>query len=189
MNELVYRGKDLLRPSVFLTVLGLLLVEALVAGLKFGPVGVAWAVGLTVAILAPSFFYTYRSWSSVGPAGITICWGGGKGRTYPWHEIRWIDVRETKNRGNTSYAVRFYVTGGRRRTLPGLIHSPVYPNPDFGAHFQRVVQWWEFSTDPAVRVQPPRTLRDKVSPQALGALLAVLIVVGVTLGVVLSHSG
>ncbi|MGA5820392.1 hypothetical protein ACPC54_21310 [Kitasatospora sp. NPDC094028] len=189
MNELVYRGKDLLRPSVFLTLLGILAVEAVFSGVKFGPVGVAWALGLTVAILAPSLYYSYRSWSSVGPAGITICWGGGKGRTYPWHEIHWIDVRETKNRGSTSYAVRFYVTGGRRRTLPGLQHSPVYPNPDFDVHFQRVVQWWEFSTDPAARVQPRRTLRDKLSPQMIGALLAVLILTVVTLGVLLSHNG
>ncbi|MFJ9692353.1 hypothetical protein [Kitasatospora sp. NPDC101183] len=179
MNELIYRGKDLFRPSSLALIAGLLAVEGVVAGIKLGAAGVFFFVGLTVLVLAPLLYISYRSWSSVGPAGITVNWGVGQGRTYPWRDIQWMDVRETKARSSTSYAVRFYLPNGGRRTMPGLQHSGMYPNPSFGEQYQQVVRWWEHSTHPGSRVQPRRTLRDKLSPQVIGVIIGVVAALGI----------
>ncbi|MEV0532074.1 hypothetical protein [Kitasatospora sp. NPDC050463] len=178
MNELIFRGKDRYRPSwpqfAFLGVL--LAAQGTLAAYRLGAVGFCWMLGGTAAIAGPALVISRRCWSAVGAAGITICWGvGRRGRTYPWRDIRWIDVRETKSRFGASYAVRMTLAGGKRRTLPGLQHSDAYPAADFDEQFHRVVNWWELSTDQAARVQPPKQLRDRLSPTALGVVFGILI--------------
>ena len=153
-----------------------LVVEGVRAYLQLGAVHFAWMLGGSIAVLTPLVLLLGRSWSRVGADGITICWGLGHGRTYPWHEIRWIDVRENRSRGTSSYAVRMFLAGGRRRSLPGLYRTPAYAAPDFEENFQRVVDWWELSTDQATRVRPPRQFRDR--------LTSTVIVLALTLGFV-----
>jgi hypothetical protein len=177
-------GRD--RPAKSSVVLGLvvLVVEGFAAFVSLGRVGFCWLVGGTIALLAPLLLLSSRSWSKVGADGITICWGFGRGRTYPWHEIRWIDVRETQGQGSSSYAVRVFLLGGRRRSLPGLYRSGMHPAPDFDVQFQRVVDWWELSTDQAARVRPPERFRDRLTPAVVGLVVvpvAFLVVAAVAL--------
>ncbi|MFI6151207.1 hypothetical protein ACIBCA_00715 [Kitasatospora sp. NPDC051170] len=179
MNELIYRGKDLFRPSVFAMAAVLITLEGVFAAIKLGVPGLVFVVGLTVLLAVPAMYLSYRSWTSVGRAGITLYWGFGQGRTYPWHEVQWIDVRETKSRSSSSYAARIHLPTGKRRTLPGVASSGMYPNPNFGQQYQQVVQWWEYSTHPGSRVQPPQKIRDKVSPQVIGVIVGLVLVLGI----------
>ncbi|WP_037971843.1 PH domain-containing protein [Streptomyces sp. NRRL WC-3742] len=188
MNEPIYRGKDLFRPSAFVTAAALLAVEGVFAAIKLGAAGLFFVVGLTALLAFPAMYLSYRSWTSVGRAGITLNWGFGQGRTYPWHEIRWIDVRETRSRGSSSYAARIHLPAGKRRTLPGVASSGMYPNPNFGQQFQEVVQWWEHSTHPGSRIQPPRTLRDKLSPQVIGLIIGLVLALGIFVAVALASA-
>ncbi|MFI6448473.1 hypothetical protein [Kitasatospora sp. NPDC050543] len=182
MIELNFRVKDRNRPVKSYVVLAVvvLVAEGLAAFVRLGAVGFSWLAGGTITLLAPLLFLSYRSWSRVGADGITICWGLGHGRTYPWREIRWIDVRETKGQGSSSHAVRMFLEGGRRRSLPGLYRSAMHPTPDFDEQFQRVVNWWELSTDHAARVQPPKQFRDRLTPTVLGLVVVPAITVVVT---------
>ncbi|MFB7620553.1 hypothetical protein [Kitasatospora sp. NPDC056181] len=167
-----------------------LVVEAAAAFTRLGAVGFAWLTGGSIVLLAPVVLLSYRSWSRVGADGITICWGLGRGRTYPWHEIRWIDVRESKGQSSSSYAVRMFLESGRRRSLPGLYRSDAHPAPDFDEQFQRVVNWWELSTDPAARVRPSKQFRDRLTPAVLGLALVfvpVAVVAAVVLVVLAPH--
>jgi hypothetical protein len=149
---------------------------------RLGAVGTCWVVGLSAAAVIIGIGAALRSWTTVGPAGITICWGlGWRGRTYPWNEIRWIDVRQTDSRYGATRAARITLANGRRRRLPALQHSSAYPQPTFHADFRRVVEWWEQSTDPAARFQPPETLRSRLAPMMLGVSTVLLIVVGFVL--------
>jgi Protein of unknown function (DUF2581). len=125
-----------------------------------------------------------RSWTTVGVAGITICWGIGRGRTYSWQEIQWIDVRETKSGYGRTLVARITLADGRRRSLPALQHSTQYPDPDFHVDFQRVVNWWKLSTDPAARFQPPKRLRNRLTPTVVGLILGLLITVIIGLVVI-----
>ncbi|MET8295856.1 hypothetical protein ACFYZT_33035 [Streptomyces sp. NPDC001591] len=170
-------GRNRPAKSSVALALVLLVVEGAAAFVQLGPVGFCWLVGGSIALLAPLAFLSYRSWSRVGTDGITICWGLGRGRTYPWHEIQWIDVRETKGRDSPSYAVRMFLLGGRRRSLPGLYRSGMHPAPDFDEQFQRVVNWWESSTDQTAWVRPPTRSRDRLTPTAVGLVVTVAIVV------------
>ncbi|WP_030231714.1 hypothetical protein [Streptomyces sp. NRRL S-350] len=177
MNELIFRGKDLFRPS-WSNLLPLLLVIAvqLVLGTRrLGTLSTVWLVLGTVAAAGLAFTLSWRSWSRVGADGVTVCWGVGAGRTYPWHEVRWVDVRETKANGTASYAARVFLTDGRRRSLPGLATSPIYPAADFDVNVQRVVNWWEYSTHPTQRVKPPKQFRDRLTPMVIGVLATVVI--------------
>ncbi|MFJ6617807.1 hypothetical protein ACIQOW_09590 [Kitasatospora sp. NPDC091335] len=186
MNELIFRGKDMFRPSWSnLAPLILLVVTQLVLGyLKLGAVATILLVAGTLALVIPGFAISLRSWSRVGADGITICWGLGRGRTYSWQEIRWIDVRETKGNGTSSSAARFHATDGRRRSLPGLQTSTYYPLSDFEVNFQRVVNWWEYSTDPTQRVRPEKQFRDRLTPTVI-AVLATIVISAVGVGVVM----
>ncbi|MFF4220587.1 hypothetical protein [Streptomyces nondiastaticus] len=189
MHELIFRGKDRYRPSWWhIAILGVgVAVEGAAAAAELGAVGFYWLLGGTVVIVGLCLLLALRSWTTVGAAGITICWGFGRGRTHPWHEVRWIDVRETKAEYGVARMARITLADGRRRSLPGLMHSDTYPRPDFDVDFQRVVNWWELSTDQAVRFQPPRRLRDRLSPTALGVILGILIsVVVIAIAVVQS---
>ncbi|WP_406202324.1 hypothetical protein OH807_23850 [Kitasatospora sp. NBC_01560] len=189
MNELIFRAKDRYRPSwshlvAILVVFG---AQGALAAVKLGPTGGAWLIGGTIALMAPLGVIAFRSWSSVGPAGITICWGLGRGRTYPWHEVRWIDVREVESQAGDSRAARMFLTTGRRRALPGLQHSDMYPDPDFDVDFRRVVNWWELSTDASLRVPPEKGLRDRITPTVFAVLATILIAVVAGVVVVLMH--
>lgn len=186
VNELSFRGRDRYHPSwPHVAALGLgLVIEGAVSFSGLGVVGACWLLGGTVLLVGLGISMMLRSSTTVGAAGITICWGIGRGRTHPWHEIRWIDVRETKNNHGTARVARITLANGRRRSLPALQDSTQYPDPDFPVNFQRVVTWWEFSTDPAARVQPPKRVRHWVTPQVAGLILGVLItVVVIVLGV------
>lgn len=165
-------------------VLGLVLlgVEGAAAFVTLPRVGFWWLTGGTIALLAPFVLLSSRSWSRVTPEGITICWGLGHGRTYPWREIQWIDVRETQSQGSPTYAVRMFLLSGRRRSLPGLSRSDTHPAPDFDEQFQRVIDWWELSTDPAARTRPSKRFRDRLTPTVAGLVLgplALAVVAGV----------
>lgn len=177
--ELNYPSGGRSRPakSSLAMALVLLAVEGVAAFVGLGAVGFCWLVGGTIALFTPLVLLSCRSWSRVGADGITICWGLGHGRTYPWHEIQWIDVRETKGRDSTSYAVRMFVLGGRRRSLPGLYRSGMHPAPDFDEQFQRVVNWWELSTDQTTRVRPSKQFRDRLTPTVVGLVVSVAVVV------------
>ncbi|MEV8329021.1 hypothetical protein [Kitasatospora sp. NPDC056731] len=181
MNELIFRGKDLYGHAKYtrLALLGaLLVIQAVFGAYRLGVVATCWMVGATIVIVAPLALMVQRSWSRVGADGVTICWGLGRGRTHAWQDIRWVDVRETKNRqyGN-SRAARIFLAGGRRRSLPGLQDSSTYPRPDFDVDVQRVLNWWELSTHQDTRIRPARSLRDRVSPTVVGVLLGIAIAV------------
>jgi Bacterial PH domain len=179
VNELSFRGKDRYHPSwPEFSVLGLgLAVEGVTAFLQLGAVGFCWLVGGTAVAIGVGVSFALRSSTRVGPAGITICWGLGRGRTYPWQEIRWIDVRRFKGQFDTSLVARITLANGKRRSLPALQHSARYPSPHFDYDFRRVVDWWQASTDPAARFQPPERLRSKLSPTGLGVILGLVITV------------
>ncbi|MBO1415038.1 hypothetical protein [Streptomyces sp. FH025] len=156
----------------------MLVVVAVFSAIRFGLVVTAWSALGLVVFLAPFFVLSLRAWSRVGRDGVTICWGfGRRGRTYPWSEVQWIDVRELRGNGTSSYAVRLFLTGGRRRSLPGLQTSTMYPIEEFEVHFQRVLDWWEASTHESQRIRPGKQARDRFTPRVAGALLAVVIVV------------
>ena len=187
MNELRLRGKDRYHPSwPQFAALGLgLAVAGVFAFFRLGVVGFCWLLGGMAALIGLGMFLALRSWTTVGPAGITICWGIGRGRVHPWQEIRWIDVRETKTQYGTSLAVRMTLANGRCRSLPALQHSTWYPDADFQADFRRVVDWWKSSTDPAARSQPPKRLRNRLTPPAVGFILGLLVTAMIMLVVVL----
>jgi hypothetical protein len=111
----------------------------------------------------------------VGASGITVSKGLGSGRTYRWEEIRWIDVREGAAQGGTFRYARITLANGRRRTLPALQQSPLYPDPEFDADFQRVVNWWESSTESTSRFRPPEKAWQRMEPGRLGTILGVVI--------------
>ncbi|MCO5968227.1 PH domain-containing protein [Actinoallomurus soli] len=160
-------------------------VEGAFAFYRLGVVGSCWLLGGTAALVGLGVSMARRSGTTVGAAGITISWGLGRGRLYSWQEIRWIDVRETKSQQGTALSARITLADGRRRSLPALQHSTQYPDPDFQVDFQRVVTWWESSTEPAARFRPPERMRYKLTPQAVGLILGLLITIIVVLGVVM----
>ena len=186
VNELSFRGRDRYRPSwPQFAVLGLgLAVEGALAFFQLGVVGFCWLLGGTAAFVGLGISMVLRSRTTVGAAGITICWGLGRGRTHPWQEIRWIDVRETKSQYGTSLSARITLEDGRRRSLPALQHSTRYPDPDFHVDFRQVVNRWKSNTDPAARFQPPERLRNRLTPTAVGFILGLLITVVVGLVVI-----
>ncbi|MFJ9844054.1 hypothetical protein ACIRYZ_27050 [Kitasatospora sp. NPDC101155] len=183
MNELVFRGKDMFRPSWSHLSVVLLALAALegVTVLKLGVAAMYWISSGTLALALPAFVVAWRSWSRAGADGVTVCWGIGSGRTYPWQEIRWIGVRESKGNGTRSYAARIFLVDGRRRSLPGLQTSTLYPIEEFQTNVQRVLDWWESSTPGAERVQPRKQVRDWITPQVAGVLLAVVLIVATVL--------
>ncbi|MBD0694582.1 hypothetical protein [Streptomyces sp. CBMA123] len=184
MNELVFRGKDLFRPSKpHLIGAACFFLLAVSAGLlRSGPVFAAWSLAAVLVLFAPVFYSSWRGWSRVGPDGVTICWGFGAGRTYSWQEIRWVDVRETPingvtGGGGTARAARIFTTTGRRRSLPGLAWSPMYPARDFDVNVRRLRDWWESSTEEAQRVRPAKQFRDRLTPTTVAIVALVLIAV------------
>lgn len=143
--------------------------------------------GTLLVLWGVSFFLVRHSGTTVGADGITISWGMGRGRTHAWNQIRWINVRETRTNSGTVRTARITLAGGQRRSLPALSHSNLYPLPDFDTDVQRVINWWELSTDPATRIQPPKPPRDRITPQALGVILG-LVITAVIVLVVLAQN-
>ncbi|MFE4362244.1 PH domain-containing protein [Kitasatospora sp. NPDC001261] len=179
MNELIFRGKDKFRPSWSdFGLLAVILAAQLVIGYeRLGLVPTLLIVAGTLVIAVPSRFATMRCWSRVGADGITLCWGLGRGRTYSWQQIAWIDVRETKGFGMSegTRAARIHTVDGRRRSLPALQSSTFYPSADFDTDFRRVVNWWELSTEPGERVRPGAQVRDRLTPVKVGLLASVVL--------------
>ncbi|WP_158710329.1 PH domain-containing protein [Streptomyces sp. NRRL F-5126] len=114
-----------------------------------------WTLGGTVVAAGLGFLFALSSRTEVGAAGITIRRGFGHGRTYPWREIRWIEVRESRGQQGSALAVRITLANGRRRILPAIHRSRLYPGPHFELHYAKVVGWWRAKTEPAARIQPP----------------------------------
>jgi hypothetical protein len=187
VDELSFRGKERFRGVSWrgLAATGTgLLVEGAFAFFRLGFVWFCCRFGGTLAFVAACFGVAQRSMTTVGADGITISWGLGDRRTYPWHEIRWLYVWEGSAGHGTSLVAKMVLADGRERYLPAVAASSVYPSPDFHADFQRVVRWWEAATAPSERFRPPA--RRRVSPQAWGMILGVVITVGVVLGVVVA---
>jgi hypothetical protein len=175
VNELVFRGRDRYRASwpvvsvVVLVLIGIGVFRARQLGVE----GLSILVGGSIVALALSLVAAFRSWTRVGPEGITTCWGvGRRGHTYPWREIRWVDVKEYNG---SSYAARITVANGRRRSLPALRHTAVYPQPTFHADFQLLLQWWYRSTDPSTRFLPPMSRLLRWTPVISGFVLILLV--------------
>ncbi|MCX4753847.1 hypothetical protein [Kitasatospora purpeofusca] len=187
MDELIFRGRDRYRPSwsQLLILLVLLVAQGFAAAHGLGAKGFLWLAGGTLALSGLGLWVTVRSWSRVGPEGITICWGFGRGRTYPWDRIRWIDVRTVDAQGGTSSQVRMFIANGRRRALPGLLHSDLYPSPDFDEQFHRVRNWWELSTEASARVEPVRRFRDRITVTVAAVLATLVIAAGAAAFIVL----
>jgi hypothetical protein len=162
------------------------LIEGVYAYLRLGVVGFCWLLVGTAVVVGLVISLMRRSWTRVGAAGITICWGIGRGRTYSWQEIRWIGVHETKSQYGTSLVARITLANGKRRSLPALQHSTKYPDPNFQVDFRRVVDWWESNTDPAARFEPPKRLRNRLTPTTAGFILGLLITVIVCVVVVVA---
>ncbi|GLY88105.1 hypothetical protein Airi02_060340 [Actinoallomurus iriomotensis] len=186
VNELSFRGKDRYRLSwPHFGGLGLLLVvEGVFAFIRLGAVGFCCLLAGTALLVGLGISMARRSWTTVGAAGVTICWGIGRGRTYSWQEIRWVDVRETKSQYGTSLSARITLANGRRRSLPALQHSSQYPDPDFDVDFRQVVDWWKLNTDPAARFEPPKRWWSRLTPTAVGFILGLLITVVIVLVVI-----
>lgn len=144
---------------------------------RLGLDGFFWIMGVTVVFAGFIGLFTFRSWTRVGPDGITISWGFGRGRTHAWKDIRWVDVRETNSQYGRVLVARMTLANGRRRSLPALQHSSQYPSPEFHADFRRVVNWWHLNTDPAERFQPTAPLSSRMSPSLIGVILGLVIIV------------
>ncbi|MFE4515720.1 PH domain-containing protein [Kitasatospora sp. NPDC056783] len=179
MNELIFRGKDRLSPDwADLALLLMIVTVELVAGrgkfdLGLGPM--ILLVGGTVALVAGSRLVALRSWVRVGADGVTICRGLGRGRTYPWEQIAWLDVAEFRGRGGTVTRVaRIHTTEGRRRWLSTLTNSDLSTSESFDSDVRRVADWWKHSTRADRRVQPEKRLRDRITPMRAGVLGAVV---------------
>ncbi|MFE6052631.1 hypothetical protein ACFQ6N_17895 [Kitasatospora sp. NPDC056446] len=181
MNELIFRGKDRFRPDwtdlgpVLIVVTGELVAGHLKFHLGLGPM--VLLVGGTVALAAASRLLSMRYWSRIGTDGVTVSWGFGRGRTYSWQQISWIDVSEFQGRGAPTRVARIHTTDGRRHWISTLMTSDLHPSEDFDADFRQVVDWWKHSTGPSLRVQPEKQLRDRLSPVRLAVLGTVVLAV------------
>jgi hypothetical protein len=103
---------------------------------------------------ASTIALSLRSWTKVGPGGITICRGFGSGRTHPWHQIRWIEVQEATSRLDRALAARVFLPNGQQLSLPGLSQNRLYPAPTFDEDVQKLISWWELSTPQVARYRP-----------------------------------
>ncbi|MFF8770136.1 hypothetical protein [Kitasatospora sp. NPDC015120] len=188
MDELTFRAKDRYRWSwPFAVVAG---TAVFAAGVRvvhdFGTTPLFWAVGaLPVLLLAR--LPARGSWSTVGAAGITVHGPfTRRGRTYPWHEVRWMEVYRQETRFGTYRTLQIHFANGRSRFLPGLVQNHSHPSPDFEEQVYRVRAWWQLSTDPADRVRPPKKFLDLPTSQLVG--LVALLALGLALPAVILHT-
>ena len=183
MDELCFRGKDRFRSNkvVRIVPVSTVLLAAIVAGLTGGFAAAGSLVAVCVAVGVPAFVLSWRCWTRVGPSGIATFWGGSRGRTWTWDRISWIEVRSVGLPGSATYAVRFTLTDGRAKNLPGLGTSPLYPDPEFADKVGRLITCWELHTDPSSRTPPqarPSGLR------TTGGVLLTLFTVGCLAGAI-----
>ncbi|MFJ4185158.1 PH domain-containing protein [Kitasatospora sp. NPDC089509] len=190
MNELIFRGKDRLSPDAgdIAVLLMLVTAEFLVGRLKFhwGPGPIVLLVGGTVLLFAAGRLVGMRYWVRVDAEGITVNWGLGRGRTYSWQQISWIDVAEISGRGRTTRVARIHTTDGRRHWLSALVASGFEPSDDFDAEVRQVIDRWRHCTEPSRRVRPEKRFQDRITPLWIGmagtaVLAVVLFVTNVTL--------
>lgn len=188
VQELNFRGRDRYNPSWphFTGLLAFVVIEGAVSAAKLPAAGVCWLLGCTAVLIGLGLCSLLRSRTAVGPEGITVSWGFGRGRTYAWQDVSWIGVRDTQSRHGDSRVARITLTTGRRRSLPALQHSTMYPDPEFDANVARIVAWWESATAPSQRVDLPLRGGQRLSPQTVGLLLGVLIVAVVIAAVLLT---
>ncbi|MFI0901452.1 hypothetical protein [Streptomyces sp. NPDC020983] len=165
-----------------------LLAEAAGAYSQLGWAGVCWLCGGTLLIVAVCAFMAKRCTTGVGADGITVSWGFGDGRTYPWHDIRWLYVYRGNGGQLDGRTARMVLADGRHRSLPALATSSAYPGSTFDSDFRRVVRWWEASTDPAERFLPPPTLRQRIPPQWWGVIATLVVTAGLVVGVVVTNA-
>ncbi|MFJ9447339.1 PH domain-containing protein [Kitasatospora sp. NPDC101235] len=181
MNELIFRGKDRFSPDLADLALLLMVItaEVLAGRMKFhfGPGLMILLVGGTVLLVAGSRLIAMRYLVRVNADGVTVSWGLGRGRTYSWQQISWIDVSEIQGRGTTTRVARIHTTDGRRHWLSTLVTSGFNPSEDFDADFRRVVDWWKHSTSPSRRVRPEKQFRDKITPTKIGVVGTVVFAV------------
>ncbi|MFG2918264.1 hypothetical protein ACGF0D_35930 [Kitasatospora sp. NPDC048298] len=130
----------------------------------FGPGPMILVVGGTVLLVAASRLIVMRYLVRVDADGVTISWGLGRGRTYSWQEISWIDASEIQGRGTTTRVARIHTTDGRRHWLSTLVTSGFNPLEDFDGDFRRVVGRWKHSTSASRRVRPEKQFRDRITP-------------------------
>ncbi|WP_145911124.1 PH domain-containing protein [Kitasatospora viridis] len=119
-----------------------------------GVLGGCMVLAGTGVVLGLWHLATSRARTTVGAAGITVSHGIGRGRTYGWQEVRWVDAAAFVELKEPAEVARITLANGRRRTLPGLSRSRRYPDSGFAADLRRVVGWWELRTLPASRIQP-----------------------------------
>ncbi|WP_328956007.1 hypothetical protein [Kitasatospora purpeofusca] len=180
MDELTFRSKDRFRWSWhFAALVG---VAAAAAGARavhdFGAAGLAWAIGGTAALALPALLLRGR-WSTVGPSGITFHRPLARhGRTYPWHEIQWLEVYATDRRFGEFRTLQVHFADGRSRFLNGLVQDRTHPSPGFDTDVRRVRNWWELNTDASARVEPVRQFRDRITV-TVAAVLATLVIAAV----------
>ncbi|MEV7599249.1 PH domain-containing protein [Kitasatospora sp. NPDC089797] len=185
MNELIFRGKDRFIPDAgdIALLLMLIAVEVLAGQLKFhwGAGTTALLVGATLLPIVVARVIALRSWVRVDADGITVNRGLGRGRTYPWQQISWVDVSEIPGRTTTTRVARIHTTDGRRHWLSTLVTSDHHPAESFDADVRRVVDRWKQSTEPDRRIRPGKQFRDRITPMKIG--FAAAAVLGIVLGV------
>lgn len=184
-HELTFRGRERYRNARWSSIVLLavvLLIETVVSSSQFGAAATGWLVGGTFAFAGLNFVRMRRCRTTVGAAGVTISSGFGPGRTHPWHEVRWVGVHQGNGQFGGYSTLQVTFANGRTRTLPALQRSPLYPDPDFDANCQKIIRWWEASTDPSTRFRPTGNWLYRKSPEQIGrlvglALAAVIMVV------------
>ncbi|WUH91959.1 PH domain-containing protein [Streptomyces sp. NBC_00433] len=189
-QELTFRGRERYRNAqwsrIFLLAVGLI-VEAAVSFSQLGAAAAGWLVGGTLAFAGLNLIRLRGCWTRVGPAGVTICSGFGRGRTHPWHEVRWVGVHQGAGQFGGFSTLQVTFDNGRTRTLPALQRSSLYPAPDFDANCQEIIGWWEASTEPSARFRPTGNWFYRKPPEQLGRLLGMVAVVIVVFVVFLAH--
>lgn len=187
-QELSFRGKDRNRISWRNAsgVLAFVAIELALSVVRLGFVGSCWVLGGTVVLAGLIFVSLRRSWTVVGAEGISTSWGFGRGRTYPWADIRWVEVRETRSQTGSTQTVRITLADNRRRSLPALANSAIYPDAHFELNVARIMTRWRANTTDASRYRPPEKRYQRLSPNAWGYLIGAVILVVVLLVTVIA---
>jgi hypothetical protein len=187
-QELSFQGKDRYRLSGSNAAAAgaVLVAELAFSESRMGFVGFCWMLGGTVALIGLGIVPLRRSRTAVGAEGISVSWGFGRGRTYRWADIRWVEVHETRSRNGTAQSLRITLADSRRRSLPALQNSAMYPDPEFDLNVARIKSRWRANTAEASRFKPPEKWRQRRSPTTWGYLIGVAIMVAVVLGVLIT---
>ncbi|MEZ0066758.1 hypothetical protein ABIA32_002770 [Streptacidiphilus sp. MAP12-20] len=186
MTELHFsnRGRPRPRLAQLATVLVVCTVQVVILIARMGSKGIYVALALALLVLLLCVVQRHSS-TGVGPEGITVDWGLGRGRTFGWQEIRWIEVRTNRTQYGTSLTVRITLSSGRRRSLPAVSSSELYPDPDLSTKFEQIVAYWELHSDAATRLTAPprRGWRLRLRGLGLAALAVACLGLAVSAGV------